>query len=269
MPLWTTTQGVVWLPEQSVIRAGHDCEVIEVLAEVDQWAAKNAPLLRGTDPFLEAEVDIYRARIKELHASYNAQPVTERVKRKMLQEEIQRVRGDLDQAEERLGKLLVRSPAQGNLVLIDPRHLPGRFVKEGQLLGYIVTEQRPTVRAVVGQADVGLVREGVTGVEVRLAERPSVGMKAEIVRIVPAADLNLPSAALGTAGGGIIPVDPSDPKGLRALESHFQLDLHIPEEGNNPYIGGRVYVRIEHGSMPLSTQWYRSLRQLFLRRFYA
>jgi putative peptide zinc metalloprotease protein len=32
MPLWTTTQGVVWLPEQSVIRAGVDFEVAAVRA---------------------------------------------------------------------------------------------------------------------------------------------------------------------------------------------------------------------------------------------
>jgi putative peptide zinc metalloprotease protein len=53
------------------------------------------------------------------------------------------------------------------------------------------------------------------------------------------------------------------------LESLFQLDLSLPEEVKDPHIGGRVYVRFEHGSMPLAMQWYRSLRQLFLRKFYV
>ena len=61
--------------------------------------------------------------------------------------------------------------------------------------------------------------------------------------------------------------DPTDPDGMRALESHFQLDLSLPEEMKNPHIGGRVYVRFEHGTMPLALQWYRSLRQLFIRKF--
>ena len=269
MPLWTTTQGVVWLPEQSMIRAGIDCEVVEVLAPVEQLVAKDAPLLRGVDPFLETEFEVYQARLAELYARYNALPLHERVKRKMMLEEIELVRGDQHQTEEKLEKLLIRSPARGNFVLIDARNLSGRFVKKGELLGYIVSEHRPVIRAVVSQADIGLVRERVTGVEVRLTEKPAESLKAVIERIVPAADLNLPSAALGTAGGGVVPVDPTDPDRLRALESHFQLDLSLPEKVKDPHIGGRVYVRFEHGSMPLAMQWYRSLRQLFLRKFYV
>jgi putative peptide zinc metalloprotease protein len=269
MPLWTTTQGVVWLPEQSTIRAGTDCEVVEVLAPAEQLVAKDAPLLRGVDPFLETEFEVYQARLAELYARYNALPLHERVKRKMMLEEIELVRGDQHQTEEKLEKLLIRSPALGNFVLIDARNLSGRFVKKGELLGYIVSEHRPVIRAVVSQADIGLVRERVTGVEVRLTEKPAESLKAVIERIVPAADLNLPSAALGTAGGGVVPVDPTDPDRLRALESHFQLDLSLPEKVKDPHIGGRVYVRFEHGSMPLAMQWYRSLRQLFLRKFYV
>jgi putative peptide zinc metalloprotease protein len=269
MPLWTTTQGVVWLPEQSVIRAGADCEVVEVLAPVEETVAEDDPLLRGVDPFLESEIEVYQARLAELYARYNAQPLHERVKRKMLTEEIELVKGDLQQAEESLEKLLVRSPAQGNFVLIDARNLPGRFVKKGELLGYIVAEHRPTIRAVVSQTDIGLVRKRVSGVEVKLAEQPNRSLKARIKRIVPAAALELPSAALGTAGGGVVPIDTTDPDGLRALESLFQLDLSLPKEVKDPHIGGRVYVRFEHGSMPLALQWYRSLRQLFLRKFYV
>ena len=269
MPFWTNTQGVVWLPEQSVIRAGTDCEVVEVLAPAEQLVAKNAPLIRGVDPFLEMEIEVYRARLAELYAKYNSQPLHERVKRKMVLDEIKQVEGDLHQIEEKLEKLLIRSPARGRFILTDGRNLTGRFVKKGELLGYIVTEHRPTIRAVVSQAAIGLVRERVTGVEIRLTEKPACSMKANIERIVPSADLNLPSAALGTTGGGIIPVDPTDPDGLRALESLFQIDLCLPDGVKNPHIGSRVYVRLDHGTMPLAMQWYRSLRQLFLRKFYV
>ncbi len=269
MPLWTTTQGVIWLPEQSVIRAGTECEVVEVLQPVKKIVEKDAALLKGSNPFLEAEVDIYRARLEELYAGYNAQPLHERLKRKMFLEEIERTKGDLCQIEEQLENLLVRSPARGKFILLNERNLPGHFVRQGELLGYIVADHRPTIRAVVSQADIGLLRKRVTRVEVRLAEEVAIPLKASIERIIPAADLTLPSAALGTAGGGSIPIDPSDPEKLRALDSIFQLDLSLPDEVKDPHIGGRVYVRFEHGSMPLAMQWYRSLRQLFLRKFYV
>lgn len=269
MPYWTTTQGVIRLPEQSVIRAGTDFEVVEVLAQVEHMVEKGTPLIKGADPFLKAEIKIIRASLQEQLAAYNAQPLYERVRRKMLQEEIQRIKADLHQAEEKLNKLLVRSPTRGKFILIDHLKLPGRFVRQGELLGYIVAEHRPTIRAVVNQADIGLIREKVTGVHVRLAELMEKSLDANIERIIPAADLKLPSAALGTAGGGNIPVDPGDPEGLRALESLFQIDISLPQEVKEPHIGSRVYIRFEHGRKPLVMQWYRSLRQLFLGKFYV
>lgn len=269
MPLWTTSQGVIWMPEQSAIRVGADCEVMELLVPVEQCVEKDVPLIRGADPFLDAEIKVHRAHMEELYATYNAQPIHERVKRKMLLEEIERVKGDLQQAEEKEKELLVCSPARGRFILLDARKMLGRFVKKGELIGYIVAEHRPTIRAVISQGDIGLIREKVTGVEVRMAERPAKPLKADIERIVPAAELMLPSVALGVTGGGDIPIDPSDPEGLRALESHFQLDISLPEKVKCPHIGARVYVRFEHGTMPLATQWYRSLRQLVLGMFYV
>ena len=270
MPLCTTAQGVVWLPEQSIIRAGTDCEVVEVLAPQEKLVDKDTPLLKGVDPFLEAEIEINRASLEELYAKYNAQPLHERVKRKMLLEQIGLIKADIHHTEEKLEKLLIRSPSQGKFVIMDAQNLPGRFVRKGEMLGYVLFDRHPTVRAIVSQTDIGLLRRRVTGVEVRLAERPSASLKAEIERIVPAANLKLPSVALGTTGGGIIPVDPTDPDGLRALESFFQIDLSLPEEQvNDPHIGERVYVKFEHGTMPLVLQWYRSLRQLLLREFYV
>lgn len=268
LPLWTTTQGVVWLPEQSAIRAGIDCEVAEVLAPVEQPVDQGMPLIRCIDPFLQAEIEVLEAHLQELYATYNALPLSERVKRKMTLDEIELLKGDLNQRQTDQEKLLVRSPSKGNFILVDAPKLPGRFIHQGDLLGYIVAEHRPTVRAVVRQADIGLVRERITGVKLRLAEQMGGSLAATIERIVPAADINLPTAALGTTGGGSIQVDPTDPEGLRALDTIFQLDINLPEQIANPHIGERVYVKFEHGTMPLAMQWYRSLRQLFLRKYF-
>jgi len=269
LPLWTSTQGVVWLPEQAKIRAGASCEVVKILVPTEQVVVKGQPLLSGSDPFLAAEIAVYRAQLTELYAKYHAQPLQERVKRKLLRDQIEMIRGDLQQTEEQEEKLLVLSPADGKFILIDDQNLPGHFVKQGELLGYIIADHRPTIRTLINQTDIGLIREQVTGVEIRLANQTDKTLQANIQRIFPTAELNLPSAALGTVGGGVIPIDPNDPDGLRALESHFQLELSLPNEVKNPHIGGRVYVRFEHGRMPLAMQMYRGLRQLLLRKFYV
>lgn len=269
MPLWSTTQGIVWLPEQSTVRAGANCEVVKVFANNGQQVTKDMPLFQGSNPFHEAQIEIYNAQLEELYANYNAHPLHKRVERKMLLEDIARVKANRQQTQQILTKMQVDSPAQGHFVLIDDRNLTGHFVKQGELLGYIIGEHRPTVRAVVQQDDIGMIRNRITAVEVRLAAQPQLALKAQIERITPAADLNLPSAALGTLGGGIIAIDPTDNEGLRALESIFQIDLSLTGQITTPHIGGRVYVRFEHGSMPLAMQWYRRLRQIFLRKFYV
>jgi len=119
----------------------------------------------------------------------------------------------------------------------------------------------------VPQADVGLVRRNTKKVEVRLADDVATALTATILREVPAAADRLPSAALGSVGGGKFQVDPQDEQGTRTLDPIFQFDLSLPPGTAIGNAGGRVHVRFDHGTEPLAQQWYRSLRQLFLRQF--
>ena len=61
--------------------------------------------------------------------------------------------------------------------------------------------------------------------------------------------------------------DPTEESGTKTFERTFQFDLELREPLEQVYVGGRVFVRFDHGSAPFATQWYRALRQLFLRRF--
>jgi putative peptide zinc metalloprotease protein len=103
----------------------------------------------------------------------------------------------------------------------------------------------------------------------RFPDRVDEVVQARIAREVPAATDQLPTAALGSVGGGRMDVDPTDKKGLKTLQKVFQFDVVLPERMRLRYIGTRVQGRIDHGTEPIGWQWYRSLRQLFLRRFDA
>jgi len=267
VPLWTSAEGVIWMPEQSHVRAGTDCVVVEMLAENTQPVEKDALLVACEDPFLAAEVAIIAAHLEELYAMYNAEPQHARVKRDILREEIAVLKADLAHGNKRLAALSIRSPAAGTFVLPEAANLLGRFIRQGDLIGYVISDARPVVRMVVPQSEMALITERTRSVAIRLAELPQTAFTSQIDRIVPSAGFYLPSRALGTNGGGVILVDPTDPEGVRVLENIFQLDLSLPPESRTANIGGRVYARFEHGTMPLAFQWYRSLRQLFLRRF--
>ena len=269
IPLWSTSQGIIWLPEQSIIRAGADSEILEVLVPEGSTVSRGTPLIRGDDPFLNAEIAANRALLDELYATWRSLSMFEQVKRKIVQDKIRVVKDELERLSQEQQSLIIRSPADGRFILADFRNLPGLFVKRGQVIGYVVGEHAPLIRTAVTQEHIGLVQKGVSRVEVKIPESMADTLEASILRVVPEAEVQLPSASLGTAGGGPIPVDPADPEGRRALVSFFQIDISVPHKVSAPHIGERVYVRFDYGTMPVGMQWYRSLRQLFLKRFHV
>ena len=112
--------------------------------------------------------------------------------------------------------------------MLKPQDLPGRFMREGQQIGYVLPAGSRIVRATIRQDDIDLVRTRLRGVAVKLAERPDETLPARIIREVPAGRDDLPSKALGGTGGGALPVDPRDPQGTKTLQRVFQVDLELP-----------------------------------------
>ncbi len=145
--------------------------------------------------------------------------------------------------------------------------LPGRFLRKGDLLGYILDNEKPTVRMAVSQDHIGQLRQQVVDVKVRFALNPGKEFSAEIFRQAPEATNRLPSAALATTGGGKFVVKPGSGGELITREKVFLVDLKPDFEGQDIPLGTRAYVRIDHGSEALASQWYRRLRQVFLRQF--
>jgi len=265
LPLSTYAQGVVWAPDQSEVRAGADGVVAQLLTLPDAAVDAGAPLLELADPLLSYRVRILEADVREAEARYYALRTSEPVQAAIVMDEIGTIREDLALARTRLEALTVRSRATGNFLVEQPRDLVNRYVRNGDLIGYIGDKSNGRVRVAVTQDDIGLIRERTDAVWVRLIEQIDEPVKASVTRAVPAAMDRLPSPVLGTMGGGPVPTDPGDSEGLRTLDNVFHIELEIPK--TIPRIGGRAYVRFDHGAEPLARQAYRRLRQLFLRRF--
>jgi putative peptide zinc metalloprotease protein len=266
IPSWTVTEGVVWPPDRSQVRTGADGFVRRILATPNDRVEAGQPLIETVDPLLRARVKVLEARRRELRARYQRMRQEDVVEAKILVDELETVDAEISRARERAAEAIVRSPDSGRFVLPRSRDLPGSFVKRGQVLGYVSNFSTPTVRTLVSQADVALVRERTREVRVRLAGRVAETFSASIQREVPAASDRLPSMALGAAGGGSVAVDRRDEQGLTAVEKLFQLDLLLAADAPVRRIGGRVYVRFDHGTEPLFWRIYRATRRLFLGR---
>jgi putative peptide zinc metalloprotease protein len=266
LPLATVAQGVAWVPDRALVRAPLDGFVVALRVAPGATVAEGDPLVLLEDPLLPVRVEALEAQLDAVTARHRFFFHTDRVQAQIAREEMGAIEAQLARKREQLRSLTVRAGASGRLAVPTPEDLPGRFVRQGELLAYVVGQDTVRVRAVVSQDDVDLVRQRTERADVRLAERLDRVYPASLSREVPAATRDLPSAALGTEGGGPLAVDPSEPGGRTAFQPVFPVEVLLPEDVALERIGGRVYVRFGHGLEPLARRWYRGLRQVFLSR---
>lgn len=265
-PCWTRAEGVVWVPEDSLLRAGTSCFVSRVAATPGARVARGDVLVECRDPFIAANVRVLEAQLEEMRARYDAARTEDPVQAQVMMEEIRDTESGLARAQERFSELELRSPTDGVLFLPDAQDLPDIYLKQGDLIGYVIDVDRPTIRVVVPQSRVDLVRQRARGVAVRLAHDLHAARPALVKREVPGGLERLPSTVLGRGGGGEIPIDPMVQGGTTTFEKTFQFDVELTEPLEEMLVGGRAYVRFEHGTEPVAFQIYRSVRQLLLRR---
>jgi putative peptide zinc metalloprotease protein len=265
-PFQTTTEGVIWLPENAVVRAGTDGFVRALLVEPGTIVTVGEPLVESEEPTLKAELEVLRARIAELDARLAAERIADRARAEITATELGQVRAELATTASRADRLIARSECDGAFAIAKPQDLPGRFLREGQSIGYVLPPGSRIVRATVSQDDIDLVRHRLRGTAVKLAEHLETSLPAEIVREVPAGRDDLPSKALIGSGGGALPVNPSDPQGTKTLQRVFQVDISLPPSAASAAFGGRAYVRFDHDWEPVGQQIWRRVRQLLLFR---
>jgi putative peptide zinc metalloprotease protein len=269
LPLRTRAEGVIWIPEQAHLRAGSDGFVERIVAAPGTAVRRGDILIICRDPQLTTRVRVLESRLEELQTRYMTQWLTDHRQAEITKVEIIHIEDSLARARDRVAELIIRSRADGIFEVPEASKLPGRFVRQGAPLGYVLDLTALTARVVVPEAEVDLVRHRTQNIEVRLVDRPSKSFSTVVKREVPAASEQLPSTALGSQGGGTIAVDPLDRQGVKTIEKIFQFDLALPSNAGINTFGGRIYVRFDHGWEPLVTRWHRTLRQLFLSKFYV
>jgi putative peptide zinc metalloprotease protein len=268
VPFATVSEGVVWADKETVVNAGTDGVINAVLVEPSSRVVKGQPLLVMDDPLLPAHVRLVEAELKELRLRYEALLIIDRAEARVVGEQIRHAQAELALRLQREKEMVVRSPANGRfLLLAPPRDLVGTFLRKGDSVGFVAELGDPTVRVVVPQSAIGLVRDDTREIRIRFANRFDEVRSARVIRELPFVTDRLPSLAFASQGGGEISIDPGDPSGAKALEMFFQLDLKTDTPVEAAGIGVRVFVRFGHGAEPLFYQAYRRVRQLFLKRF--
>lgn len=274
-PSYTVTEGVVTVPEEGRVYASADGSVVKVLAHSGTRVKKGDPLLYCDSPELQAELRVLVASLNEVQARLRAVEADDPMQTGSIRDELERVSAKLERAREQAAKMIVRSPADGVFILPAEEDWPGRSVRQGNPVGYVVDFSRTIVSVIADQSDIDKVRFDTERVEGRLAESPQTVYPATILRETPEASKEIPSLALAVQGGGKVALDPEssmalDPKKAgpanpQAFEElfHIEVELHGARARG---IGERVYIRLIHKRESLFSRVRTSFRRVLLKR---
>ena len=158
VPFRTRAEGVVWIPDEAIVRAEVDGFVEQVVATPGSTVQPGDLLVLCQDVVVETDVKVLEDQLREIKARIREQMVDDLVKAKMLEEEQWYIEERLARARERHSELVIRSKAGGTFVLSKADDLPGRFVKRGDVLAHVVDLGTITVRTIVDQNDIDLIR---------------------------------------------------------------------------------------------------------------
>lgn len=264
VPLSTVTEGVVWMPEKSHVRAAADGFVDSVLVEQGEHVNSGRQLIVTSDPLIEARYKLLKAQYRELRVKHAALVEIDIVQADIALDEMNLMKGKIARLEEQINELVMVSPQDGSFVMSNAGAIEGVFVKQGDPVAYVINYDEVSIRAVVPQDAIGLVRQKVENVEIRFVGHVDQAYKTNVSREIPAATYKLPSKALSQQGGGSIQTDPFDTDGIKTKDQFFQFEIALPENAMTSHVGQRVYVKFKHGEEPLAMQWYRSFEELFL-----
>ena len=262
-------QGVVEPQNYEVIRMKTTGFVQSVLESGTWTSPEGSVLLTASNPDLEAEKDQLLAENRRLRLKRQSAQTKEIAAVQIIDEKIAALDEKLARARQNLTELTLRSPIEGIWVVPNADRLLSMRLEQGQHIGVVADLDHLRIRAVASQKVASrLIDDSRARVEIRVNNRPDLEITGTIEKIIPAGQEQLPSAALGYTAGGATRIDLEDTTGRRAAEPFFEILVVpslIPAVALRP--GQTMALRFETSPKPLLVQGWRTLLQLFQKRY--
>lgn len=273
MPDRVRVKGVLQATHSRELYSDSGGALVQLLARPGAWVQAGQPLVRLENPELVFEIQSTRQQRVQLLAQ-ELQAVSGVVANlEPLQRQRQAVEQKLTELLRQEQALTLLAPIEGIWSASELEASRGQWVARGGGLGTVVDERDWRFVAVLPQISTHLFEAGVVRTEIRIHGQQEFNLVSSKTEVMPFEQGQLPSPALGMAGGGEIAVQSSDPKGLAAAEPFFRVHAQLhPEQLANAdalrRLHGRVgTMRITLPNSPLLFQWERGLRQFLQRKF--
>jgi putative peptide zinc metalloprotease protein len=245
-------------------------ELVELLVEPGAKVKAGQLLLRLENPQLDKDMQSVQMQLQQIGAQELRALAIARADLQPLLAQRLALQDSLAELQRQRKALQVSAPIDGVWGVADLDIALGRWVARGNALGLVVDDSAWRFVAVLPQVATHLFDDQVRSAEVRLSGQEEAMLQARQALVLPHEQGQLPSRALGMAGGGEIAVQSSDPQGLTAAEPFFKVQALLPAasvDGPRLLHGRLGVMRITLGDRPLLVQWVRGLRQFFQRRF--
>jgi putative peptide zinc metalloprotease protein len=263
-PSFTLQKGVVWAPPEAIVRIDTEGDLQELQVQNQERVEPGQRIGTLDNLALSSERASTASRLQALDVQYYDAMLSKPPEAGNLQLEREALQLNLKRLDERLDGLSLQARSAGVLFIPRDGGQPGHFYRQGQELGYILSDHPGLlVKVALTEAQAALVRERTQSVTVLLEDGPKRIVHGELDRETPNITRTLPSPVLGSAAGGPILTDPTDAEGRQTLAPVGLVDVRVPDEPSR-WLGSRVWVRFDHGHEPLGWQWLRSLKQAFL-----
>jgi putative peptide zinc metalloprotease protein len=281
LPNAAVARGVVWLPEQAMVRAETAGFVEQALVRDGQAVQAGDLMFVLSDPSLAVDKARLEGLLVKLQTERIERLANEPARAQRLSSEMAAQQAALDRVLQRMGQLELRAASAGTLSVARAQDWPGRHVAQGTVLAYVIPNAPDpsslpmTVRVALEPEQAALLRSQSRAVSVRLPHLDA--LPAQLLRD-PTSDstatvTQLPSAALGERYGGDIVTLPTDNAGRKsdstAARAVVLLDVqvaHAPARSAQQ-IGARAWVRFDQGSQPWGWTLAQRAQQAVLMHF--
>lgn len=243
--------------------------VASVLVESGKAVSEKTPLMRLSDHELDFEIEATLAQREETLAMELRALRMEKADLRPIRKRLETIEARLKELNLQRNSLVVKARKSGIWVSPQAKEMIGSWLARGTVVGEIVDHSAFRFSAVVSQEEAANLFAGrIKKAEVRLYGQGGKNIDVIDYRIIPFQHEKLPSAALGWAGGGEVPVAVTDEMGLQAAEPFFQIYASVQSSDRVLLLHGRSgKLRFTLNPKPLLFQWEQKLRQLLQKRY--
>lgn len=262
--------GVVAASQRLVLANPTSGRVVTLLAQPGTTVAAGQPLLQLENPELGLLLASARARLTEADARYQQALKEDSSSLEPLLKFHTAAAETVTKLEADVANLTIRAPFAGVWVSPQVHERVGTWIPRGTDLGVFVNPASYQFVATVREEDGhSLFGRDLRGSGVRLNGSAGSRLAVQNWRVVPGGQQVLPSAALGWAGGGDVPVaNDAESQGNRTVEPFFEVRGSITPRSDVVLLDGRSgRARFKLEPEPLIPRWLRSLRQLLQKRY--